>query len=283
MQGTETIAQALASARKKLTALDARLLLQHVLGLDHAELIAAGDRRLSSDERQRFAACVARRMAHEPVSKILGWNEFYGRRFIVSQHVLDPRPDTETLIELAKDLVKIPAPRVLDLGTGSGAILLTLLAEWPQAIGMAVDISPEALEVARQNAPALNVAARCDFSHGAWFEAVSGRFDLIVSNPPYIPAGDIAALEPDVREHDPLLALDGGADGLTAYRAIAAGASPYLNTDGLLILEIGAGQRVDVEAIFASHGFTLIEARRDLGGHERALAFTRRQSPAAMP
>lgn len=282
MPGSRTAAAALRQARKALAgagiadaALDARLLLQHVLACDHAGLISVENHPLTEDEQQNFAAAVARRITHEPVSKIMGWNEFYGRRFSVNRHVLDPRADTETVIELALSRVRKPAPRLLDLGTGSGAIILTLLAETPQATGIARDISPEALQVAKQNGTALGLASRCEFHCASWFGELEERFDLIVSNPPYIPAAVIPTLDRDVKDHDPHLALDGGEDGLAAYRAIAAGAAPHLADGGIIIVEVGAGQRPDVEAIFKAHGLTLQEARRDLGGHERALAFAR--------
>jgi release factor glutamine methyltransferase len=280
MKGSD-IATALKAARTQLSvagiatsALDARLLLQHVMAMDHAQLLSIGNHPLTEDQANRFAAAVARRLAHEPVSKIIGWNEFYGRRFLVNAHVLDPRPDTETLIDLALASQPSPAPRLLDLGTGSGAILLTLLCEWPQATGIAVDISPDALHVAAQNAASLGVSQRCEFHRSSWFEYLSETFDLILSNPPYITSADVMGLAPDVKDHDPLLALDGGQDGLDAYHAIAAGAVRHLAKNGSIILEVGAGQRNDVEAIFAAQGYRLSDIRRDLGGHERALRFT---------
>lgn len=278
MPGPETIAAAIAAARARLVtadvpdaATDARLLMQRVLACDHAGLILAGERSLTDAERAAFEVLLARRLAHEPVSKILGEREFFGRLFHVTADVLDPRADTETLIEVA---LEKPARRVLDLGSGSGALIVTLLAEWPEATGVAVDLSEKALAVTAENARRLGVAERLALLQGEWFAPVAGQFDLIVSNPPYIPTAEIAGLEPDVREHDPLLALDGGADGLSCYRAIAGAAAPHLAPEGRIIVEIGAGQGPDVARIFAAVGFRQAAERRDLGGHVRALLFT---------
>jgi release factor glutamine methyltransferase len=277
----DTAAALLARARQQLQdaglpspALDARLLLQEAAGLSHADLIGGPETVIGAVAAQRFASFVARRLDREPVSKIIGIREFYGRRFAVSQAVLDPRPDTETLIDAG--LFVLPENgRLLDLGTGSGAIAITLLAERPDARGDAVDISPKALAVARGNAQALGVAARLGFIEGNWFDTVTGSYDLIVSNPPYIPAGEIAGLAADVRDFDPLAALDGGPDGLEADRRIAAGAAAYLHPDGSVLVEIGAGQGDDVQAIFAGHGFGLRSAHTDLAMHIRCLCFGR--------
>lgn len=275
----ETVRAALARGRALLVAadcadatLDARLLLQDVLGVDHAGLILAHEQLLSAQDTARYDILLRRRTADEPVSKILGVREFYGRPFRVTADVLDPRADTETLVELALEQA-LANGRVLDLGSGSGALICTLLAEWPQVTGVGVDLSPAALQVTRENAQALGVDDRLILLDGAWFAPVAGHFDLIVSNPPYIPSGDIAGLQPEVREHDPHLALDGGPDGLACYRAIAAGAAAHLAPDGRIIVEIGAGQAADVRGIFAGAGLHLSAERRDLGGHIRALQF----------
>lgn len=253
-------------------ALDARLLLQAASGLSREDLILGPDHPLTAEQLQRFESFIARREAHEPVSRILGEREFYGRSFKVTPATLDPRPDTETLIDAALALMP-KQPRILDLGTGTGAIAITLLAERPDARGVATDLSPEALAVARENAGSLGVAGRLDLVEGSWFDPVEGRFDLILSNPPYIPAGDIAGLEPDVRNFDPGLALSGGADGLDPYRLIAAGAAAHLAAGGHVLVEIGAGQADDVEAIFTARGLPPAGRHRDLGGHIRCLAF----------
>ncbi len=253
-------------------ALDARLLLQHAAQLDHEELAADPDRMINGAEARRFRELMARRAAREPVSRILGEREFHGRSFEVTPAVLDPRPDTETLIDAA--LPRRPEPRrLLDLGTGSGVIIVTLLAEWPEATGVATDLSAAALEVAERNAARHKVNGRVRFVHGNWFEGVDGRFDLILSNPPYIPLGEIARLAADVRCFDPLRALDGGPDGLEAFRRIAAGAGRHLAPHGTVLMEIGAGQSAEVEAIFETAGLTCQGRAHDLSGHIRCLTF----------
>jgi release factor glutamine methyltransferase len=273
-----TVKTLLADAHKQLvredvldSKLDARLLLQHASGLTHEQIIADPDFEIASDHAEIFHKLINRRAAHEPVSRILGSREFYGRAFEVSPAVLDPRADTETLITAA---LSLPRPkRILDLGTGSGILPITLLAEWPEATAVAVDFSRDALAVAERNADRLGVKSRLQLVPSNWFDCVEGHFDLIVSNPPYIPSREIAGLEPDVREHDPHLALDGGDDGLEPYRLIAAGAARHLMPTTHVLVEIGAGQAGDVSAIFAGHGFAAAGQWKDLGGHVRVLAF----------
>ncbi len=254
--------------------LDARLLLQAATGLSREDIILEPGRRLGGEEIQRFEALIDRRARREPVSRILGEREFYGRSFRVTAATLDPRPDTETLIGAALALMP-PCARILDLGTGTGAIAVTLLAERPDATAVATDLSPTALAVASENAARAGVAERLELIRGSWFEPVAGHFDIIVSNPPYIPAADIAGLSPDVRNFDPVLALVGGADGLDPYRAISARAASHLAAGGHVLIEIGAGQAEEVEAIFAAEGFFRPARHRDLGGHVRCLAFGR--------
>lgn len=275
----ETVRSLLTSARKRLReadvgdeALDARLLLQQAAGLSHSDIIADPDLVVGPREAQAFEAMVQRRLAFEPVSRILGEREFYGRVFKVTPDVLDPRPDTETLIEAALPMLRA-GMRIADLGAGSGAIIVTLLAEVPEITGVAADVSGAALAVAEENARRLGVADRLVAMTGSWFENASGQFDLIVSNPPYIAGRDMAGLEPDVSLYDPQVALLGGEDGLDAYRAIAASAASYLAPSGRVLLEVGAGQADDVAAIFMSQGFSETGRMRDLGGHERVLCF----------
>jgi release factor glutamine methyltransferase len=270
-----TVKQLLADARLRLAdtetpGLDARLLLQNATGLSHAELIADDNQRIADAVAMAFRAMVARRAAFEPVSRILGAREFYGRHFKVTPDVLDPRADTETLVELC---LTLNPKRILDLGTGSGILGVTILAEIESATGVAVDVSPDALAVARHNATTLGVAERLAFAESNWFSKVEGQFDLIVSNPPYIPAHEVFGLDVEVRDHDPHMALAGGADGLDCYRAIAAGAALHLSPDGAVVVEIGAGQAADVTSIFGAHHFHLLEQKHDLGGHVRALRF----------
>jgi release factor glutamine methyltransferase len=280
-----TVADMLASLRRRLAAagiaspaLDARLLVMAATGLPHEALIAGPDRTLAPDEAHGLAELVGRRLAREPLSRILGEREFYGRAFSIGPASLDPRPDTETLVECALSFATTTmAPlNILDLGTGSGAILVTLLAELPNARGTGTDISTAALEVARANALRHGVAERARLVCADWCRGVDGRFDLIVSNPPYIASRDIVRLESEVRDYDPHLALDGGSDGLGAYRAIAAAAGPLLAPGGLVALEIGAGQESAVSTVFVGHrwGFASAGATwRDLAGHARVLAF----------
>ena len=255
--------------------LDARLLLQMASGLAPETIVASPDAELSDETTMQFRGLIKRRANHEPVSRILGLREFYGREFVVTPDVLDPRGDTETLIDLALSLLPLEQPhRILDLGTGSGIIALTLLAERPLATATAIDVSEHALVVARGNALRLCVGSRCDFYQGHWFTPITGKFDLILSNPPYIETTAIAGLSVDVKDHDPHLALDGGADGLFAYRDIASGASQHLSVAGHVVVEIGAGQHTDVAKIFTQSGFILEQQKKDLGGHIRCLAFS---------
>jgi release factor glutamine methyltransferase len=275
----DTVSSLLVAARLRLReadvgdeALDARLLLQQAAGLSHSDIVADPGKEIAAEVVEVYEMLVRRRLAFEPVSRILGEREFYGRAFKITPDVLDPRPDTETLIEAALPLLK-PGLQVLDLGTGSGAIIVTLLAERPEVMGVAVDLSPAALAVATDNAKRHGVLNRLMPVTGSWFDRVEGRFDLIVSNPPYIPAADIAGLEPDVRNFDPLLALAGGDDGLQAYRAIAAGAHGHLEPQGRIMVEIGAGQASDVGRIFAGFGYSTQGQWKDHGGHTRVLVF----------
>ena len=251
--------------------LDARVLVGHALGLDHAALVAAAARPLG-ETAGKIAAFEQRRLAGEPVARIVGAREFWGLPLIVTPAVLVPRPETETVVELALSLVddRKRALRIADLGTGTGAILLALLSELPNADGVGTDLSPDALDVARRNAAALGLGGRACFLEGDFAAGLTGRFDLVVSNPPYIVTPDIATLAREVRDHDPRLALDGGADGLAAYRAIAADAPRLLG--GHLVVEIGAGQQPDVEFLLAEKGLAIAAVRHDLYGVARAVA-----------
>jgi release factor glutamine methyltransferase len=254
---------------------DARFLLQGILGLDGAQMISGSRHALGADA-DRVSEAARRRVAHEPVSRILGRREFYGREFIVTPVVLDPRPDTEAVVELALDVVKScglsgQALSIADIGTGSGILIVTMLAELPNARGVATDISPGALAVARRNAEMLGVADRVSFIATTGLDGCQGPFDLVISNPPYISTGEIAGLERDVKDFDPPLALDGGADGLSVYREIARNALE-LKRSLRLVLEVGSTQADAVEKIFVSLGARLLGRRLDLGGHTRAVA-----------
>jgi release factor glutamine methyltransferase len=266
----------LATRGIETAALDARLLLQAASGLRHGEIVAEPDLAVPPEVAARFSFLIERRCKFEPVSRILGTREFYGRSFRVTPDVLDPRADTETLIGVVLALAKGKGQiRILDLGTGSGAIVVTSLAELPGAKAVASDLSAAALEIAKCNAEALGVIDRVNFVQANWFDGIDGQFDLIVSNPPYVPLGNIASLALDVRDFDPLKALDGGPDGLEAYRRIASGAGAHLAPKGHIILEIGAGQENAVNDLFMGQGFNRESRHFDLAGHVRCLAFRR--------
>lgn len=267
---------ALIKADVTTPSLDARLLMQHILQVEHADLIANENRQLTDDQANTFQTYLTRRLAGEPVSRILGIREFYGRDFKTSPAVLDPRPDTETLITLCLEYLPPDLEQtILDLGTGSGILAITLLAERPLKRAVAADLSPAALAIASDNAKHWGVSRRISFTQSNWFENIEGTYDLIVSNPPYIPARDIPNLEIEVRNHDPHLALDGGKDGLDPYRAIAAQAAQFLVPNGIVAVEIGAGQAEDIISIFKTQNFKCLASHRDLGNHIRALAFGR--------
>jgi len=235
---------------------DARRLAAAALGVSAAELLSRPERPLSIDETERLRRYAERRSRREPVSRIVGARDFCGRSFAVSPATLDPRPDSETLIEAALDIVRsagrMGAPlRLLDVGTGSGCLLLTLLCELPHAWGVGTDISEPALSVARANACRLGVAGRAAWLAADVLDGISGGFDLLIANPPYVRTGEIAGLEPEVRDFDPLAALDGGADGLRFYRRIAAGISAVV-PDGWVVLEVGHDQADAVSELLVS-------------------------------
>ncbi|HEX7775047.1 MAG TPA: peptide chain release factor N(5)-glutamine methyltransferase [Parvibaculum sp.] len=252
--------------------LDARLLVQAAAGCDEIDMIREPGRMLAPAEIERLAGFEARRLAHEPVSRIVGLREFWGLTFKVTPATLDPRPDSETLIEAALDLLPAAsAPMILDLGTGTGCLLISLLHERREARGIGVDISTEALAAAAANAEALGVGKRAAFRHTSWADGIEDRFDLVISNPPYIAAADIGGLAPEVRDHDPRLALDGGADGLDAYRAIAALLPRLLVPEGHAVVELGDGQAASVRGIFEEAGLVVPRIAADIAQRPRAL------------
>jgi release factor glutamine methyltransferase len=255
--------------------LDARLLIGAVLNLDLTGLIGAAMRRLTDDEAARLGDFAHRRETGEPVARIVGTKEFWGLPLALAPATLVPRPDTETVVEATLDIFRYASEhplRLADVGTGAGAILLALLSEWPRAWGIGTDVSEAALRTASGNASRLGLRPRAAFVACDYLAALSGRFDLIVSNPPYIPTGDIEALAIEVRGYDPRRALDGGADGLNAYRAIAPQAARLLAPGGSLILEVGQGQSADVEVLLTKAGLSLPgEPRKDLAGIPRAV------------
>jgi release factor glutamine methyltransferase len=247
------------------------LLLADVLGQDRLWLLSHRYDPLPADARDRFAALVRRRADHEPFAYLVGLREFWSLPFSVSPDVLVPRPDSETIVAAALQMVPDQALRIADLGTGSGCLLLSVLHERPQATGLGVDLSGAALVIARRNAIALGLADRCDFVRGDWFEPVAGRFDLVMSNPPYIPSVDIPSLMPEVAQHEPHLALDGGPDGLVPYRVIVPEARRRLKPAGVLVLEVGAGQADAVMQLARAAGFGTVEALPDLAGVRRCV------------
>ncbi len=255
--------------------LDARVLTGYALGFDHAALASAGRRVLSAEETDALAAVAQRRLAHEPVARILGSKEFWSLQLRIDAATLVPRPETETVVEAALDAVDARGPRsrprrIADLGTGSGALLLALLTECENAFGVGSDVDPAALRVARNNAQRLGLK-RAAFVACDMAAALSGPFDIIVSNPPYIASGDIDALAPEVRDFEPRLALDGGTDGLNFYRAIAAVAPPRLAPGGTLVVELGSGLAQSVGALITAAGLVVSSVRPDLMGVPRAL------------
>lgn len=258
---------------------EARLLIEYATGLSPEHLLRDDDRSLSASEALILTEAVRRRLAHEPLSRIKGQRDFYSRTFVITAAVLDPRPETETLIDLVLQWVDATGGRqrplsICDIGTGSGCILITLLAELSNATGLATDISSDALDIARINAERNGVAARATFRQARTLDGIAGPFDILVSNPPYIPSADIAALDPGVREYDPRLALDGGPDGLAIFGDIAVRAGAVVPS-GLIALEVGAGQANTVANILTNSvenraGLPWTEA--DLGGHTRTVA-----------
>ena len=260
--------QALRAADVPDAANDARILMAHALGVDRGRLTLVLPDEVANDVMIRFSMAIDERCARKPVSHIIGTREFYGRDFIVTPDVLDPRPETELLVETA---LSTPFENVLDLGTGSGCILLTLLAENKSAKGQGADTSPAALNIAEQNATRMGLVNRSGFVRSDWFGNIEGRFDLIVSNPPYIAADEMPALSPEVRNWEPLIALTPGGDGLEAYRLITAGAARHLTPQGRLLVEIGPTQASAVVDLFEAGGFNGITILKDIDGRDRVI------------
>lgn len=275
-----TLAGAVRAAAARLRAagldtpdLDARVLALEAFGLDHAAFLGQGGEQAPREGLDRLESMTARRAVGEPVARILGRREFWGLDFRLSPATLVPRPDTETVVQAALDAVKAkPGPlTILDLGTGTGCLLLAILSERGDAAGIGVDRSAEAAATARENAEALGLGDRASFLVGDWASAIDARFDLVVSNPPYIAAGDIGGLDLDVRAHDPRLALDGGDGGLDAYAVITREAPRLLAPGGALALELGAGQAAGVSRLAADAGLSQPRVTNDLAGIARAL------------
>ena len=272
----QLVAHAFRAAAIEDADVDARVLAGHALHLDRARLISQTDRVLEAREVNAISGLAARRLKREPVSRILGTKEFWSLALAVTPDVLVPRPETETVVEGALDFVvrgglRMEKLRILDIGTGSGALLVALLNELPNATGIGTDISRAAVEAARTNVTQFGFEGRCSLISCDMAAGVEGQFDLVVSNPPYVARGDIASLAPEVRDYDPMMALDGGDDGLAAYRSISADAKRLLAQGGRLFVELGAGQEPNVRKIFTNAGLAVGVARNDLTGTPRVL------------
>jgi len=256
--------------------LEARLLLAEAMGTEPGALLGRPRAPVPPDSAERFAAMLRRRLAHEPMAFILGRQGFWTLELEVSPDTLIPRADSEAVVEAALAALPQPAERVLDLGTGTGCLLLAVLSEWPDAFGVGVDLSPGAAALAARNAAANGLAGRAAFLVGDWESALSGRFDLVLSNPPYIARGALDGLMPEVVGHEPQRALDGGEDGLDAYRHIVGGLAALLMPQGCAVLELGQGQRQPVAQLAEGAGLAIRGCKTDLNGIERALVLTHR-------
>jgi len=282
---TRTLGGLLDKVRRSLTeagfadaGLETRILVEHFTGTERKDAITSPDQVIDDAKVNALEQALARRLAGEPVYRILGEREFYGLPLRLSSETLEPRPDTETLVELALPVARrfisqTGTCRILDLGTGTGAIALALLSMLPEAVALGVDISADALAMAKNNADMNGYGARFSTLKSDWTAEVEGKFHLIVSNPPYIPTSDLETLDRSVRVYDPRRALDGGQDGLTFYRLTAENGRRLLVDNGALAVEIGFSQKKDVVELFNHHGFELAESACDLGGRDRALLF----------
>lgn len=267
----------LAAASIEDPAYDAKQLIQSVLQMDASQIIVYDDRSLSEQEQAECLALAGRRIAREPLSHLLEYKDFWKDRFLVSRDVLTPRADSETLIEAMLDAKKDHElnGRILDLGTGSGCLLLSLLREYPNAIGLGVDKSSEALAIATQNAERMGLESRAFFAISDWMDALQSHYDMIITNPPYIRHAEIEMLDPEVKDYEPLSALTGGDDGLHAYRHIMNQVPPLLKSDGVMVVELGLGQAQEVSMLAEKASLKVLEVRRDLAGIERALVVSK--------
>jgi release factor glutamine methyltransferase len=271
-------ARRLATAGIENAAFEARLLVSHATGLSAEQLVVQRAEPVPPAAVAAAEVVIARRCSREPAAQIIGHREFWGLTFAVSRDVLTPRPDSETLVEAV--LAALPDRnrpfRLLDLGVGSGCLMLALLSELPRARGMGVDISPAAMAVARHNAQALGLVSRIGFRLADWTHGVAGSFDIVVSNPPYIRTSDLRQLDPEVATFEPRRALDGGTDGLAAYRRLAAEIPSLMRPGGLVALEVGQGQAAAVRYLIENKGLSSVSVHRDLGGVERVIVARRR-------
>ena len=256
---------------------DARLLMQHALGLSPEALLADDRLPLGEDEARRLTALVHRRAAREPIAYLTGRREFWSLEFAVDRSALVPRPESETLVEAVLDRApRLPAhPRLLDLGTGTGCLLVALLSELPGAVGLGIDVSASAASLARANARRHSLGERASFAVADWGAALAARFDVVVSNPPYVATPELVSLAPEIARHEPRTALAGGADGYECYRRLAPQIARLLASGGLAAIELGAGMADEVRSLFAASGLLEIGRRRDLSGIERCALFAR--------
>lgn len=287
-QAGKTVSQLLAEARRLFTeggvedpAADARVLIAGLLDLTTTEMLTRGGDAVAGETVVRVEAAIERRLAHEPVHRILGEREFYGLPLSLSAETLEPRPDTEILVDtMLPYLRKLAAEdgnlHILDMGTGTGAICLALLSECPGASGIGSDISADALRTAQSNARRNGLQSRFEAVQSSWFEDIHGTFHAIVSNPPYIATSVVDTLAPEVTKFDPAAALDGGVDGLDAYRSIAKDAASFMHPHGVIGLEIGYDQRAEVTGVFEAKGFKCLESVKDYGQNDRVLVFARK-------
>lgn len=277
----QTVAEAVGALTRDFTAagfssarLDARILIGHVLGLEPSLLFARGDVAIADADRATIHAYAHRHLAFEPVSRIVGEREFHSLIFKITPDTLDPRPDTETLVDaVLAQRSRFKAPRILDLGTGTGCILLAILHAWSDATALGIDIAPGAVQAATENAQRLGLFARAQFQVGNWTQGLAGPFEIVVSNPPYVTEAEHAVLAPEVRLYDPQAALTAGRDGLEAYRALLKPAATLLAPGGCVFLEIGAGQADAVTALALAVGLRILARHPDLAGIDRCLAF----------
>jgi len=271
-----TAVLSLQQAKIESASLDARILLQHVLRLSREQFLLAMEESLSNDQHAMFNELIAKRTNRQPVAQIIGKREFWGMEFKVTGDTLDPRPDSESVIEavLGQCRDRLKPYKVLDLGTGTGCLLLSLLNELPNATGIGVDISEAALAVAKENTIYFGMQSRVAFLASNWCEKLAGQFDIIVANPPYIPSKTIESLAPEVANYEPRLALDGGEDGLDCYRDIMHSLPLILEKDGIAVFEIGIGQQAALAEIATSCAMKVKETRQDLGGIIRCVIIT---------
>ncbi|MDM9627157.1 peptide chain release factor N(5)-glutamine methyltransferase [Rhizobium sp. S152] len=282
-----TVSQLAAEARRRFSAAgiadpaaDARVLISGLLGLSNTEMLTKGGETVTPEEADAVEAAILRRLAHEPVHRILGEREFYGLPLSLSSDTLEPRPDTEILVDTMlpylRDLANTGGHiHILDMGTGTGAICLALLSECPEASGIGSDISADALKTALSNAERNGLQERFQAVQSNWFDNIQGSFHAIVSNPPYIASNIVLGLAPEVTKFDPAAALDGGMDGLDAYKAIAKDAARFMQPNGIIGVEIGYDQRIAVTDVFEKEGFKFQESVKDYGQNDRVLIFSR--------